>query len=241
MADQPPTLLVMPTPQPPASLDDPIWESTASEARIAHYHDKSSDHRPAASCRVLYDSQALYLRFDVEDRYVVARHAEPNSPVYQDSCAEFFFSPADGIYINVETNCLGASLVQLHTYDAPREGKALAPALVARLDRTASLAGRLAAGADELAEPTRWRLGLTVPLDVVAEAVGGARLELMAAEASESLQHGPLRMPAPGVEWGGNFFKCADGSTHPHWGAWAPIGEPLNFHKPECFGRLVFA
>ena len=25
-----------------------------------------------------------------------------------------------------------------------------------------------------------------------------------------------------------------------HWGAWSSIGDKLNFHQPERFGRLVF-
>jgi hypothetical protein len=45
----------------------------------------------------------------------------------------------------------------------------------------------------------------------------------------------------PGTSWRANFYKCADRTSHPHWGAWNPIGEVLNFHKPETFGELRFA
>jgi len=38
--------------------------------------------------------------------------------------------------------------------------------------------------------------------------------------------------------WRGNFFKCADATSHPHWASWAPIGEELNFHQPEFFAPL---
>ena len=30
--------------------------------------------------------------------------------------------------------------------------------------------------------------------------------------------HSP-RLPAPGVVWPANFYKCADASSHPHWSA----------------------
>ena len=80
--------------------------------------------------------EAVHLRFAVWDRWVVARHTEPNSAVYQDACVEFFFSCAEGMYINVETNCIGCSLVQQHAIMAPREGEALAPEQVARLTST---------------------------------------------------------------------------------------------------------
>ena len=233
-----PTLEVQEAPHPPTSLDDPLWEAVADEVRIDHYHSRSSAHRPDARCRALYDSEALYLRFTVDDRWVLARHTQTNSAVYQDSCAEFFFAPCPDVYINVETNCLGVSLVQRHSTSAPREGDAVAPAVVARhLSTAASLAGHLAVGSDgtidpELPQRTRWRLGLTIPFAFVAEVAAA---------------HGP-RLPTPGssltgsgrVEWRCNFMKCADESSHPHWGAWADTGEPLNFHKPECFGRLLF-
>ena len=39
----------------------------------------------------------------------------------------------------------------------------------------------------------------------------------------------------------GNFYKC-DESLHPHFGSWSPIEAPQpDFHRPECFGRLVFS
>ena len=42
----------------------------------------------------------------------------------------------------------------------------------------------------------------------------------------------------PGQTWRGNFYKCADRSSHPHWASWSPLGEPLNFHTPQFFGPL---
>eukprot|EP00966_Prymnesium_polylepis_P236651 5473473-Prymnesium_polylepis.1 len=37
-----------------------------------------------------YDAEQLYVRFDVEEPYVLGRHTEPNSAVFTDSCVEFF-------------------------------------------------------------------------------------------------------------------------------------------------------
>jgi len=51
---------------------------------------------------------------------------------------------------------------------------------------------------------------------------------------------GPLADPA-GQTWRGNFYKCAEDNSHPHWASWAPIGERLNFHVPEHFAPLHFA
>jgi len=38
-----------------------------------------------------------------------------------------------------------------------------------------------------------------------------------------------------------NCYKCADLSEPPHYMAWSPIvGEPFKFHRPECFGEMIF-
>lgn len=38
-----------------------------------------------------------------------------------------------------------------------------------------------------------------------------------------------------------NCYKCADLSEPPHYMAWSPIvGEPFRFHRPECFGEMIF-
>lgn len=44
----------------------------------------------------------------------------------------------------------------------------------------------------------------------------------------------------PRGEFFGNFYKC-DESIHPHFGSWSPVEAPApDFHRPECFGRIVF-
>ena len=44
----------------------------------------------------------------------------------------------------------------------------------------------------------------------------------------------------PGGVARGNFYTC-DESIHPHFGSWSPIDAPApDFHRPECFGALVF-
>ena len=74
---------------------------------------------------------------------------------------------------------------------------------------------------DEIAQPVEWRLQLAVPVALLEKYVG------------------PLR-PLAGSEWQGNLFKCADATSHPHWAAWSAIGDELNFHAPQYFGRLRF-
>jgi len=38
-----------------------------------------------------------------------------------------------------------------------------------------------------------------------------------------------------------NCFKCADKTEPPHYLSWKPVPtESFTFHKPECFGEMVF-
>ena len=38
----------------------------------------------------------------------------------------------------------------------------------------------------------------------------------------------------------GNFYKCADSSATPHYGAHSPVTTAaLGFHNPECFGKII--
>ena len=39
----------------------------------------------------------------------------------------------------------------------------------------------------------------------------------------------------------GNFYKCADSSVSPHYGAHFPVSSAaLGFHNPDCFGDIIF-
>ena len=73
----------------------------------------------------------------------------------------------------------------------------------------------------EMTEPVEWSVEYFIPNSLFEYYVG--------------------RLP-PGGErrWRGNFHKCADESSHPHWASWSPIGEKLNFHVPRTFGSFRF-
>ncbi len=50
-----------------------------------------------------------------------------------------------------------------------------------------------------------------------------------------------------GIEWKdtpvelmGNFYKCADRTSSPHFLSWAPISTPEpDFHRPEFFSKII--
>ena len=38
-----------------------------------------------------------------------------------------------------------------------------------------------------------------------------------------------------------NVYKCGDKTEHPHYLAWNRVEAPApDFHRPECFGEMIF-
>jgi hypothetical protein len=207
-----------------AAWESPLWQQ-AEEARIDHFHAAGSSHRPDARVRLLYDAANLYVRFRVDDRYVVARHTEFQEPVWRDSCVEFFVQPRpERGYFNFEMNC-GGALLSYYIEDPTRtpDGFVKFTRLSPDQGRQVRIVHSLPLTVfPEQAGPVVWHLGCQIPLAVLEAYTG------------------PLG-PLTGQTWRINFYKCADDCSHPHWGSWAAIGEELNFHQPGCFGRLEFA
>jgi hypothetical protein len=73
----------------------------------------------------------------------------------------------------------------------------------------------------EMKEPVVWTLGFFIPFALFEHYLG------------------PLGELA-GQVWHGNFFKCAEDNSHPHWASWSPVNG-FNFHRPNCFGTVRFA
>lgn len=174
---------------------------------------------------MLCDDEALYLRFGVQDRYVLTTRTEYNSDVCKDACVEFFTQPKpDRGYLNFEMNSAGT--LHLGYHELPEEGPGRAPvhlpveeSLAKRIQIQSSLPHLVP---DEIAEPVEWSLAMRIPLSVIEELVG-------------------TLTPLAGSVWRANFYKCASQCSHPHWASWAPIGEKLDFHQPEFFADLRFA
>jgi hypothetical protein len=211
---------------PPISApwEDASW-SPAETLAVSRFHPRSSSHQPRTEARLLHNGDAIAIIFRVEDRYVLARHTSYQSPTHQDSCVEFFVQPQPTSgYFNFEFNAIGTLLLWYidrprrpdgsfeHSVEVPLE---LARGIIVQASLTAPLH-------DEVASHIVWTLSFRVQKSLFESFVG------------------PLR-DLSGETWRANFYKCADLSSHPHWSAWAEIGDRLDFHQPESFGELVFA
>jgi hypothetical protein len=205
------------------------WETPGWEAipplDVAHFHARSSDHRPRVQARLAHDGRELYAWFRVDDRFVRCVHTDYESDTYKDSCVELFVQPEGRKgYFALEVNCGGAfslRYIEDPTRTPNRFAKwtAVSPGHASRI--------RVAHSMPALVEPERegpvtWWVTVAWPTDTM-EPYCGAIGDLSA------------------QQWRGNTFKCGDETSHPHWASWWPIGEALNFHQPSYFGPLAFA
>jgi hypothetical protein len=159
----------------------------------------------------------------VNDQFVRCSRTKYGDEVWKDSCVEFFFQPKpDYGYFNFEFNCGGAFLCCYITNPerAPGGFKEFVriPIELARSIRIRSSLPPIVV--PEISEPIVWTLQFFIPFALLEKFVGPI----------EKNKGQPCR---------GNFFKCAEDNSHPHWASWAPVDE-FNFHLPHCFGTLQF-
>jgi len=202
------------------------WDKPAYHAveplRLSHFMGERPEHVPVVQAKLLYDRDALYVMFQVADRYVRAVARAHQDAVCRDSCVEFFFTPGEDLavgYFNLEMNCGGTVL--FHHQVVPRQGSVeIDAADVARIDIAHSLPRIVD---PEIAKPVSWTVEYRLPVDILGKYAAS------------------VQRPAPGVRWRGNFYKCADATSHPHWLTWSPVDYPRpDFHRPMSFGMIEF-
>lgn len=212
------------TPELLGLWDGPVWHA-APPLAVASFHARSSDHRPRVEAKLLYDLTCLYAFYRVDDRFVRSVHTEYESDTYKDSCVELFVQPRpDRGYFALEANCGGAFSLR-YIEDPTRTAHRFAKWTEVEwaLAATIRIAHSLPPVVDpEVRDPVSWWVEMAWPLDVL------------------DAYCGPVR-PLAGTAWRANCFKCGDGTSHPHWASWAPIGETLNFHQPQYFGVFEFS
>ena len=200
---------------PPLEADGkhPLW-APAGQLNIDLFHPSSSDHHPLTQVQALHDGLCIYLLFHVRDRFVRYTHTRYMDRVCEDSCVEWFVKPKqDSGYFNFEMNCGGTlhcSYIENHerTDNGFKKWTPLSSEEGSQIKIHTSLA---VPPAVESSEPVDWTLTCSIPISL---------LESYASSLDKV--------------WTGNFYKCADKSSKPHWASWSPIRE-LNFHNPRRF------
>ena len=177
---------------------------------------------PETKAALMYDSENLYGRFTVRDKFVIAKATQNMEHVWKDSCVELFFTPSDKVaegYFNLEMNCTGVIYMQHQI--SRGEGRISIPeenlrSVITRTTLTEPIP-------KEIKTETEWELVFKFPFELMKRF------------------HPGFILPEPGVIWSGNFNKCADESSNPHWITWNKIELPKpEFHRPDFFGKFIF-
>lgn len=202
-----------------ADWDKPAWARFPA-AVIGNHMGEKPEHLPLSQFKIAYDAEALYVIFRVQDRYVRAVTTQHQlGEVWKDSCVEFFFTPGNDPAIGhfyLEMNCGGTMLFRFH---GPTGVVTIPESDYSQLNIAHSMPEIVD---PEIAQTVTWTLEYRLPVHVLKK-------------------YCPVTVPATGVIWRANFYKCADGSSHPHWLTWSPVLLPKpDFHRPEFFGVLEF-
>ena len=174
-------------------------------------------YKPSVEFRIGLFEDGLRLEWKVDEQSIRALQGTPGGEVYEDSCVEFFFQPSadDPHYYNFEWNAIGNLCVSWRTgrFDAEP-----APAGVYDLVRAEASCGAVPFAERPADGP--WTLKVCIP--------------------TEALWKSGLKS-LHGLKARGNFYKCGDGLTVPHFVTWAPIAtEKPDYHRPEFFKEIVF-
>ncbi len=193
----------------------------AAFSRLNHFMGERPVHFPTVEVTTVYNQDAIGVHFRVHDRYIRALARHHQGEVYKDSCVEFFFTPGtdpDTGYFNLEMNCGGTML--FHFQPEPRKNRIVLPEKACHAIAVAHTLPDIVE--PEITEPRIWEVAYAVPFDLLEK-------------------YCPVVRPVPGKMWRGNFYKCGDSTSHPHWLTWAPVDLSVpDFHRPEFFGTLVF-
>ncbi len=171
--------------------------------------------RPEVHFAIAHTGGSILLKYFVDEEYTLATVIKDNGPVWTDSCVEFFIGLDDsGYYYNLECTCIGTTLLGLRKQ---RD-------VFTRADQNVidTIRRRPSLGVEPFAEKRgpAWDIEIEIPV-------------------SAFFRHdiGDIS----GMSTRGNFYKCGDNLTVPHFLSWNPIDNPKpDFHLEKFFGRLEF-
>lgn len=170
-------------------------------------------YHPITVFSIAHSRRYIYVNYFVRCNYLKAVYYKNNAKVCEDSCVEFFLQlPESPEYWNFEFNCIGA--VCASHREERHSPTRLTDAEIAKIKRYASCGGN---PFQELEGLFNWNVAIAIPFDLIG--LDFAKL--------------PVTIK-------GNFYKCASGTSMPHFLSWAPIlTEKPDFHTPQFFGNIV--
>lgn len=173
--------------------------------------------RVSVSFDIRHRGTSILLNFMVWEPQVRAVNRDFNSPVWEDSCVEFFLSfEGDINYYNFEFNAIGTVL---GAYGPDRLIREWLPENTLELIQTEPSLG--SGVISNLEGDVKWELEIILPVQVF-------------------LHH--QISDIAGKKASANFYKCGDKLKKPHFLSWKPVlTEKPDFHQPAYFGPLEFS
>ncbi len=187
---------------------------------IDNYLWMENGYAPKVRVKIFHTGRTIYLSYHVPEKSVTIRHTTYGSPVYKDSCVEFFLNPfpdRSDRYFNMEFNALGIMLIGIGRDGDDSRRYYLREDEVEGLTSVSTITRPVVGlhGADH------WKLFVRIPKVVFERQYG---------------------LPFIGGKALANFYKCGDETEQEHYGAWNRVINPTpNFHLPQWFGELQFA
>lgn len=171
--------------------------------------------KPEVVFRIAHNSDNILLQFTVRENEILAAVTDDNGKVWTDSCVESFISFDNAHYYNAEFTCIGKALLGYRQFgETATHG---APDVMQSISRLSTLGDQ---NFGHIKGDTQWTLTLVIPRTAY----------WMSNIASFD-----------GLRAKGNFYKCGDNLTEPHFVSWSPIGTPKpSFHQPDFFGEIEF-
>lgn len=172
-------------------------------------------YRPQVDIRAFHNDSHLFLEYQVREKCTMALETRNGCDVYKDSCVEFFVMPeGSDHYYNFEWNAIGTLSMSRRT------GRRDAiPAPMEVLDSVLASSTFGCKPFAEISGDNLWSLRVAIP----CSALFGDDLKTWR-----------------GASLKGNFYKCGDGLSCPHYITMFPIQTPSpDYHRPEFFREII--
>lgn len=186
------------------------WESVPTLPPFT-LADGSGPAKQQTKARACYDQEALYVRFDCDDRDIWGTYTERDDPIYDEEVVEVFLAPGEANpvrYYEFEVSPNGV-LFDALIYNPTSQRSEL------EWDETWNCAGiRWQVVRDDAAN--HWWAVMAIPWEAVTP---------------------PGELPPV---WRANFYRIErPRDADPEFSCWSPtMTEPADFHKPAHFGVL---
>lgn len=183
---------------------------------LKSYHwEQNPPYRPNTYFKLVFlRGEGFYCVLKCYEKSPKAVYTENDTPIYRDSCLEFFLCPIEKMpqYINIECNSLGFSLSE---FGEGRQNRSLVYALANDRPRVKPFSGSDSNG-------DFWGVEIFVSIDLISTLYN---------EPAENLVFD---------DFSANFYKCGDDTDFPHYIAFSPVSSVcLGFHNPDDFEKFM--